>query len=214
MLSTYCVMGREEMARKTKEEAEKTRQQILDAALDVFYDQGFSGSTLVDIAQQIGLTKGAIYWHFKSKVTLFLGLGVEMEEKMNTEIGDAFQEPSGLDEVIKSSVKVMSLIAKDRQFNKYYGLVYYRIEWQEELLPVMEFFMRQDAAFKEYLVRSMQKSQESGEISADIDAHSLAVNWIALFDGFLSRILMQKEDVDSILKDYKLGLEVFVKGIQ
>lgn len=202
------------MARKTKEEAEKTRQQILDAALDVFYERGFSGSTLVDIAKQIGFTKGAIYWHFKSKISLFLGLSQEMEEKVQAELGDFFTPPYGLVGMRVLSMQLLTLIAKDKQLNKYYGLVYYRMEWQDELLPVMEFFVRQDTAFKEYLTLSIQQAQQDGDIDPHLEAHTLAVNWIALFDGFLSRILLQKEEVDATLKDFEFGLEIFLRGIR
>lgn len=55
------------MARKTKEEAQKTREAIIDAAVRVFSIQGVSGSTLTDIAREAGVTRGAIYWHFKNK---------------------------------------------------------------------------------------------------------------------------------------------------
>lgn len=202
------------MARKTKEEAEKTRQQILNAALDVFYEKGYSRSTLVDIAQQIGLTKGAIYWHFKSKVALFLGLGQEMEERMKLELGDLYDQPLGLTGVKELSLRMMNLITNDPQLNKYYGLIYYRMEWQDELLPVMDFFSKQDEAFKAYITDVLQKSQQNGEIDPNMEVTSLTLTWIALFDGFLSRILMQKEDVDSTLKDFEFGLDLFLKGVK
>jgi len=50
------------MARKTKEEAEKTRQLLLDCALTVFLRKGYSATTLNDIAEEANLTRGAVYW--------------------------------------------------------------------------------------------------------------------------------------------------------
>lgn len=58
------------MPRRTKAEAEKTRVLILDAAVDLFYDQGVSATSLADIAARAGLTRGAIYWHFRNKADL------------------------------------------------------------------------------------------------------------------------------------------------
>jgi TetR/AcrR family transcriptional regulator, acrAB operon repressor len=58
------------MARKTKEEAAKTREAILEAAVQVFSVRGVSGSTLANIAKAAGVTRGAIYWHFKNKEDL------------------------------------------------------------------------------------------------------------------------------------------------
>lgn len=58
------------MARKTKQQALVTRQHILDVALRLFSQQGVSSTSLVEIAKAAGVTRGAIYWHFKNKSDL------------------------------------------------------------------------------------------------------------------------------------------------
>jgi len=59
------------MARRTKVDADATRQALLDAAERVFYERGVARASLAEIAQAAGATRGAIYWHFKDKVDLF-----------------------------------------------------------------------------------------------------------------------------------------------
>lgn len=59
------------MARRTKEEAFRTRQMLLNAAIEQFALHGVSGTTLTDIADAAGVTRGAVYWHFTSKNELF-----------------------------------------------------------------------------------------------------------------------------------------------
>lgn len=59
------------MARKTKQQALETRQHILDVAIRLFSRQGVSATSLADIAKAAGVTRGAIYWHFKNKSDLF-----------------------------------------------------------------------------------------------------------------------------------------------
>lgn len=58
------------MARKTKDEAEKTRAAILKAAELTFYKNGVVSTSLHEIARAAGVTRGAVYWHFKDKVDL------------------------------------------------------------------------------------------------------------------------------------------------
>ena len=58
------------MVRRTKEEAQETRNSILDAAERVFFEKGVSRTSLADIAQAAGVTRGAIYWHFAHKSDL------------------------------------------------------------------------------------------------------------------------------------------------
>ena len=60
--------------RKTKEEAEATRQAILQSAMDTFYEKGYSKTTFDEIAKRINLTKGAVYWHFRNKPDLIAAI--------------------------------------------------------------------------------------------------------------------------------------------
>ena len=50
--------------KKTREEM---RQRILTESIKLFLRKGFQGTTMEDITDAVNLTKGAIYWHFKSK---------------------------------------------------------------------------------------------------------------------------------------------------
>lgn len=59
------------MARKTKAEAQETRHLLLDAATRVFSARGVARTTLQDVASAAGMTRGAVYWHFKDKADLF-----------------------------------------------------------------------------------------------------------------------------------------------
>ena len=62
------------MMRKTKVEAQKTRNYLLKAALDTFYTRGVSRSSLNEIAQTAGVTRGALYWQIFGKVLKSLPL--------------------------------------------------------------------------------------------------------------------------------------------
>ena len=53
--------------RRTKKDAELTRQQLLKAGFKVFGDKGYAAARLSDVAEEAGVTRGAIYWHFENK---------------------------------------------------------------------------------------------------------------------------------------------------
>ena len=57
-----------------------TRQRILDAALDLFTEQGFDGTSLRQIAEQLGVTKAALYYHFESKDDILMALHLRLHE--------------------------------------------------------------------------------------------------------------------------------------
>jgi AcrR family transcriptional regulator len=62
------------MARKTVEESEQTRIRLMEAGTRLFAKYGFAYSTLDDIARCAGLSRGAVYWHFKGKGELLLSI--------------------------------------------------------------------------------------------------------------------------------------------
>ncbi len=58
----------------TQERSKSRRQRLLDAALTVFTDQGYSATPIDDIARASETSKGGVYFHFPSKQALFLAL--------------------------------------------------------------------------------------------------------------------------------------------
>jgi TetR/AcrR family transcriptional regulator, acrAB operon repressor len=62
------------MVRRTKIQAANTREQLLDAAERVFRERGVANTSLTEVAAAAGLTRGAVYWHFKDKADLFTAM--------------------------------------------------------------------------------------------------------------------------------------------
>ncbi len=58
------------MGRKTKQESERTRERLLDAAEIEMQSHGVSNTSLACIAKRAQLTRGALYWHFADKDAL------------------------------------------------------------------------------------------------------------------------------------------------
>ena len=57
--------------KRTANEAQQTRQQILLAAVEVFAEQGYGSAGLAQIAARANVTRGAVYFHFKDKADVF-----------------------------------------------------------------------------------------------------------------------------------------------
>ena len=201
------------MARKTKEEAEKTRLRILEASLDVFYEQGYSGATFVKIAKRIDLTTGALYWHFKTKIDLFLGLGSLMFERLNTAMHSLYVKPETFVELTITARSVVQLIIEDPQLKKYFALILFRMEWQDALLPVKNMFAAQDMEYKKYTQHVFEYQQKEGNISPELSAETVTYLWLGFINGFLSRHLNGNENMEVILTEFTLGADVFINGV-
>ena len=71
------------MARRTKEEAQQTREAIIEAAETVFHRKGVTATSLNDIANEAGFTRGAVYWHFRNKHDIFLAIVDDLMASMD-----------------------------------------------------------------------------------------------------------------------------------
>ncbi|HVW88518.1 MAG TPA: helix-turn-helix domain-containing protein [Gaiellaceae bacterium] len=56
------------------------RERILDVALELFNEQGYDATSLREIAERLGVTKAALYYHFKSKGDILLELHLRLHE--------------------------------------------------------------------------------------------------------------------------------------
>jgi AcrR family transcriptional regulator len=62
------------MARTIGSAAEDTRRRILATASDLFLERGYAGTSIRDISQRLGMTKGSLYYHFAAKEDLLIAL--------------------------------------------------------------------------------------------------------------------------------------------
>ena len=203
------------MARKTKQEAEETRANILRAALDIFYEKGYARSTFVDIAKKINLTKGALYWHFKNKPDLFISLGKEMETIIEKDLGTATNTACTLEGLKQILLDMTLFIAENSQLRKYYTIVYYRTEWTDELMPVKDFFDGQEALMATWISHILGHAQSEKKIAKDKNTGHLSRALLALTNGLLADCLMvPRKDNEDMIGMVQVGLDTFFTGLQ
>src|SRR5581483_3783302 len=103
------------MVRKTKAEAAITREQLLDAAERVFSEHGVATTTLGEVAAAAGVTRGAVYWHFRDKADLLGALceraTLPLHAVFEDREGRAATDPIGV--VRTQAVGALSLLAHD-----------------------------------------------------------------------------------------------------
>lgn len=89
--------------------SEERKEQILDAATEVFAQKGFDHARMDDIVEETGLSKGALYWYFKSKDDIIFGIMdrlFRLEFKELEELRDADSSASeGLQKFTEVAIK-------------------------------------------------------------------------------------------------------------
>ena len=77
------------MARRSKTDAEKTRQQLIEAAARLFEERGYADTSVTDICAELAITKGALFHHFKSKEDLFREVWTNLQVDMDNAAREA-----------------------------------------------------------------------------------------------------------------------------
>ena len=160
------------MARRTKEEALETRNRILDAAEHVFFEKGVSRSSLADIAQAAGVTRGAIYWHFENKGDLFTAMFDRVVLPLD-EMKAATVDPDELDPL--GRIKDLCALclrdtATDARRRRVFEILFLKCEFVEEMGPVMA---RHQDNMREGLMRieeGLRNAMSKGQLPASLDA--------------------------------------------
>jgi TetR/AcrR family acrAB operon transcriptional repressor len=174
------------MARKTKKEAEKTRELLIEAAFTVFTQKGFARTTLNEIAKKAGVTRGAIYWHFKDKAEIFW----EVSEQTAKQAGldwDKVQnsQAESLKDFEEFLVRYLTSYEKDERFRSFYEMVNFRTEWTEELAPIWEKMRQRFHKAYASLKDDLKRLVENKKIRQDIDPHLAALSLFSFTEGLL-----------------------------
>lgn len=178
------------MARKTKAEAEATREALLDAAEAVFYAKGVARTSLEEIARQAGMTRGALYWHFKNKGDLFTALLDRVRlpfQELVEEVGTDSHGDSPLEAIRLACHKGFVRLAQPR-YQRVYSILVHRCEFFGDIDPIaMQNSMVDEScgALEEYFQCAAAQGQLREDISPALAAQLLQATLGGLFHDWL-----------------------------
>ncbi len=203
------------MVRRTKEEAAATRELLLDTAEAVFLQHGVSRSSLQDIASAAGLTRGAIYWHFKDKVDLFIAMMDRVVLPCEAEFDAAEQrihdDPLGMLRDLLQ--KPMQKLRQDDRLRRVFTIAIHHTEYTAELQPARERHLQALAQFAARIERLLRAAQALGQVRTDLDAASAALGLSALLDGLLMHATLKPTAEPSITAGLQ-ALDVYLAGLK
>ena len=176
------------MARRRKEDAQKTRTRILASALSLFAKKGYEYTTFTDIAARLKMTKGAVYWHFESKEVLLMELVRLAFEKFHRQIDELMPHgeltfPAVADMMVQTALKVV----QDPQGTAFFKLMKCQIKWSDASMAKVREDLLSNAthgplqAFKD----AVRSDIAAGRVRDSVDAEEVAVVAIALWDGLV-----------------------------
>ncbi|MBT3065746.1 TetR family transcriptional regulator [Rhodoferax sp. U11-2br] len=209
------------MARRTKEDAQTTRTQLMDAALHLFAKQGVSRTSLQDIALAAGATRGAIYWHFKNKADLFNALmdsaTLPMEQTMQQMSDDITQDP--LRELERAILLPMQSIVDDERVRATFEIATMKVEYVEELLAVKQRHVQCYSDNTRELQRRLQEAATRRAVCLPMPSMMAAQGLHSLMAGLIHTWMLAPTTFDlvevarSAVSAYLTGLGLPLPGL-
>jgi len=211
------------MARRTKEEAEKTRARILASALALFAKKGYEHTTFTDIAARLKMTKGAVYWHFESKPALLMAIIDEMLVKFQEMISALLPEGEtsfkGLSFPVVADMMVRHALhtVDDPKMSAFFALVHEQIRWSSTSMAQMRENLLKNSRFGpwEAFRVAVENGMRTGTVHVHVNAIEVASCCMALWNGLVRSQIsgFLQCDLENTLKNaYSLIWRSIAKG--
>jgi TetR/AcrR family acrAB operon transcriptional repressor len=200
--------------RKTKEEAAVTRATLLRTALSVFSAKGYAAATLEDVAKAAKVTRGAIYWHFKSKADLYNTLVQEFSARGDIVVQQALSEGGTLVEILRRIfIRICTLIEEDKEVRSVMELALFKTGLAPELQTGRKKQVQAGNALLAGIGQAMQQGIVQGVLRDDIDPTDMARAFIAFQNGAIQLWLLSPKSF-SLKQSAGSFVEILISGLQ
>ena len=182
------------MVRRTRDEAAETRNAILDAAERVFSERGVSHTSLEDIAKAAGVTRGAIYWHFRNKSELFSAMvgrvSLPIEDMVERSADDDADDPLAL--LKQAAVSALKRMATDPQSQRVFDIVTHKCEYLEDMSGVRDRISHIKCGCVDRAEKTIRNAIKRGQLPKNLDARLAAIGLDAMISGLISNWLADR----------------------
>ena len=203
------------MPRRTKEEAQATRTQLLDTAEVVFREKGVSRTSLADIANAAGVTRGAIYWHFENKADLFVAMCDRATLPLETLFGSVADPelPDPLAKLREGCLEVLRQAEQDQRCRRVFEILNFKCEFVDDLAPTMLRRKECRQGAKGIIERNLQLAIERGQIPPDTDVRRAAIGLFSYIDGLIVNWSMEPDSY-SLAEQAGALIDIFLAGLR
>ncbi len=177
-----------------------TRDRILDAAEDIFNEKGYSQTSLNEIAQAAGMTRGAIYWHFKDKGDLFCAMCERRRGSFRAPLEKVLQpdDKDPIEKLKQAHAQLIQSIVDNVCYQKIINILLFKCEHTKETDQIVIQKQEWKAYTRKLLTMALVSAQEKGSMPADLDL-TMAVSILTYsYLGMLGDWLLNSERYDLV----------------
>ncbi|AUH51115.1 TetR family transcriptional regulator [Chromobacterium sp. ATCC 53434] len=169
------------MARKTKEDSQKTRDAILDGAEQVFLANGVANATMAEIADAAGVSRGAVYGHYDNKLQVCQAM-IDRAFALDA-LRFPAQRASACETLLEVGCYYLAQFLEPGSPQRVGQILYLKCEQIAENRSVLRRRETMDRLTMHYVRRQLRRAVAQGELPASLDAPLAADYLVCLFTG-------------------------------
>jgi TetR/AcrR family acrAB operon transcriptional repressor len=180
--------------RRTKQEAEQTRRRVLRAARGVFARQGVARTSLEQVARAAGVTRGAVYWHFRNKAELFYRMREQVSLPLLDRIDLALSPAAGDDplaDVERMLLTLLEEIDHNPAARTVFSIMNFRCEYVDEFARELRRQAARTARYTAQLARVYRRASRAGLLRPGLRPDLAALDTCAFTVGLVRLRLME-----------------------
>ncbi len=176
------------MVRKTKEESDRTYHALLDAALGLFNEQGTTNTTLNDIAKEVNMTRGAVYWHFQNKDDIIIALWNRDAHKVLVQFARDMHLDGATDPVKQfrgATLRWVRSLIEQRNVYQVFRVIFNSMELTSNERELQKFLRHTGSRFYDAIVVGCRYLAENGRLKPNLSVRHTALGLWSYMNGIV-----------------------------
>jgi TetR/AcrR family acrAB operon transcriptional repressor len=202
------------MVRRTKEDAMETRAKLLDAAETLFSENGVTHTSMMQVAEKAGVTRGAIYHHFENKMALIESLMGRIKlpiDEMREQIAES-SEFDQLEEIKARSKEFLARVQNEPQVRSIASILLHKCEYIDEVNPIK---LRHVSGRNECICeveKLFESAIEKQQLSSKLNARCSVIGLFSLVDGLIYNWLLAP-DYFPLVEYGNQAIDSYINGL-
>lgn len=202
------------MVRRTKEDAMETRAKLLDAAERLFAENGVTHTSMAQVAEHAGVTRGAIYHHFSNKQDLIESLMGRVRlpfDEMQEQIAEQ-PEFNALEEIRQRSIEFVNRVVDDPRVQALASILLHKCEYVDEVNPIK---LRHVSGRNECICaieELFSKAIDDQQLPSKTDTRVAVLGLFGLVDGLIYNWLLDSAYFD-LKSTGQQAINTYINGL-
>ncbi|KFZ30670.1 multidrug transporter AcrB [Pseudidiomarina salinarum] len=203
------------MVRRTKADALTTKSALLDAAERLFSSLGVANTSMMQVAEAAGVTRGAIYHHFDNKLDLIDSLVERVRlpvDEMRDKLAQSYAD-NPLEQLRLRSMRIVQQVKYDDHMQALLNILFHKCEYVAETQPIHTRHLQGRNSCIDECERLILQAMSQGQVKPDLNARAVVLGMFGLIDGLMYNWLLDNSyfDIEQVAEQ---SIDSYLAGIR